>query len=92
MLIDVALYTDLGTSLDVIPVSLLLFVIVALVVSFLFVWYRFKRLTPIRPVLVGVISLLILLLMFGFYPACRDFMRQHFPYSISHTLIQYYQL
>lgn len=92
MLIDVALHTDLGTSLDVIPVSLLLFAIVALMVSFLFVWYRFKRLTPIRPVLYSVISLLLLLSMFGFYPACRDFMRQHFPYSISHTLIQYHQL
>lgn len=92
MIVDAAFNNDYGTTLDLISIELVLFVIISLIISVLFVRYRIKKIKLTKPYLHVFFALAALFLLFSFNSRVKASIIQRFPYNIFYSLSEYSKL
>lgn len=92
MIVDAALNNDYGTTMDLISVELVIFVITSLIISVLFVRFRFKKIELTKPYWHLLIALTGLFLLFSFNTRVKASIIQRFPYNIFYSLSEYSKL
>lgn len=92
MIVDATLNNDMGTTMDLISLNLILFVLFNLAVSGIFVWYRYRKITVIKGWLHLFISVLLLLLPFNISYRVKSSINQRFPFNVAYSLSEYIEL
>lgn len=92
MLVDATLHNDLRTSLDVISLPLILFVLVCLGISILIVWFRFNKIILKQSFLHLGISLLLLCLVLNVSARVTNSIMQRFPFSVYYNFSEYHRI
>lgn len=89
MIIDATLHNDLRTSLDVVSPFLIIFICLCLIISFVFVWVRFKKITVERSYWHLIIALIVMYCIFNISPRIRISINQRFPFSVYANIAEY---
>ena len=89
MLIDATLKNDLRTSVDVISFALIIFVILSIAISLLFVYYRMKKISNIHAWYSFLIPIVLLFILLNFNGRIRNSVVIRFPYTIYYNFRLY---
>ena len=92
MLIDATLHNDLRTTLDVITLPLILFVVGSLFISGFIIWIRIKKISLEHVFLNFAISILLLVFVLTVNGRARYSIMQRFPFSVYDKFVEYQKL
>lgn len=92
MILDATFHNDIGTSLDVISPLLIVFVVLSIFISILFIRFRFRKISISKPVFHLLCSLTILILLFSINKRVTTSFYQHFPFSLYYNFSEYRKL
>lgn len=92
MLIDASLHNDLRTTLDVVSIPLVVFVIVSLLISIFAVKYRFEKLKVSKPLIHFVASALLLCVILTANGRLTASLMQRFPFNVYYNFSEYKKL
>lgn len=92
MIFDAALNNDVGTSLDLISFQLIVFILLNLILSILFVIYRFRKIKIQRPIICFIIAGSVFILLLSANGRATNSFMQHFPLSLYYNANEYGKL
>ena len=92
MLIDASLHNDLRTTLDVVSIPLVIFVIISVSISILAVVYRFKKIKVTKPLIHFAVSVLLLCILLTANGRVTNSLMQRFPFNVYYNFSEYKKL
>jgi len=89
MLIDAVFNNDIGTSLDLISVELIIFVLISLIISIILIVYRFKMVIVKMQIVHLMFALIGITMSFSVSSRIKRSLFQRFPYNVYYSLSEY---